>query len=531
MNQESLLQKPQPTWSIKVSQLSSRKQRLEAALAAVLAFVVPFALVYFYILNHFYQRGAFFFDSGWLADLMWHKNLALSNPNVLLLNVIKADQHFPPWSYYGTHISPIFSIISSLSYALPFDRVQVFAIYSGAAHGLLGLFMCRIFSRWWFTPSVIWLVFATIFSVAFALNGLAISIATYPHFELLISALLLGCLYFLLEKRIVLAGITAFLAMLVREDAGFHLVAMLSLFVALNCLKGIPLKSQKPLCVFIVLAFLYSCLALVAAKLAFPHFSSFRWVYGNPPFGHVTIELLANRLTEIWHSRVCVWLPLLLLIVGAVVLRAPYVFVGAIVFIPWLSVQLLAVGETAGTLNAHYAYPVILSIGWIGISLAIDVPGSSINKLLRASFAAVVIVATFVATPAVPVFLRDCIPSEFALHPQPTRTFMTLLEQTMPLINRIRADAGIMSLSPESFSPDAWLRPQAWAKEPPSKDTEMLIFFRDGYEHPKAIAQVEAMRDPHVYKVPHTEIMVVTSGPSDPNFPISRVLQQTQMNP
>jgi hypothetical protein len=59
----------------------------------------------------------------------------------------------------------------------------------------------------------------------------------------------------------------------------------------------------------------------------------------------------------------------------------------------------------------------------------------------------------------------------------------------------------------------------------------MLIFFRDGYEHPKAIAQVEAMRDPHVYQVPHTEIMVVTSGPSDPNFPISRVLQQTQMNP
>ena len=318
--------------------------------------------------------------------------------------------------------------------------------------------------------------------------------------------------------------------MLVREDAGFHLVAMLSLFIALNSLKGIPLKSQKPLCIFVVLAFLYSCLALVAAKLAFPHFSSFRWVYGNPPFGHVTIDLLANRLTQIWHSRVFVWLPLLLLIVGAVVFRAPYVFVGAIAFIPWLSVQLLAVGETAGTLNGHYAYPVILSIGWIGIALA-DAPRSIIDKLLRASFTAVLITATFVATPAVSVFLRDCIPSEFALHPQPTRTFMTLLEQTVPLINRVRADAGIISLSPETFSPDAWLRPQEWAKERPIKDTEMLIFFRDGYERPKAIAQVEAMADPHVYQVPQTEIMVVTSGPSDPNFPISRVLQQTQMNP
>jgi hypothetical protein len=99
--------------------LSSRKQRLNAAFAAVLAFVVPFALVYFYILNHFYQRGAFFLDSGWLADLMWHKNLALSNPNVILLNAIRTGQHFPPWSHYGIHISPVFSIISSLSYDAP----------------------------------------------------------------------------------------------------------------------------------------------------------------------------------------------------------------------------------------------------------------------------------------------------------------------------------------------------------------------------------------------------------------------------
>ena len=484
--------------------------------------MIPFSLVYFWILNHFYQQGAFFLDAGWLADLMWHKNLILPNPKVILVS-----SDWPPWSWYGIHISPIFSIISSLSYALPFDRVQIFAIYSGTTHGLLAFFMCRIFCRWWFTPSIAWLFVATILSVVFALNGLAISIATYPHFELLISALLLGCLYLLFERRFVLAGITAFLALLVREDAGFHLAAVLSLVVVLNRVKGISFKSQKPLCIFLGLAFLYSCLAMIAQKLAFPLFSSFEFVYGNPPFAHVTIDLLANRVMEIWHSRICVWLPLLILIVGAVLFRMPYVFVGAIAFIPWLSIQILAAGEIAGTLKGHYAYPIILSIGWIGIALAIEAPRNTRDKALRLSFVAAVIAATYVATPEVPVFFRACIPSEFALYPQPTRDFTTLLEETLPLIQRVRADAGIVSLAPRRFMPDEWLGLQEWTRQPVSNDTELLVFFRNGYDRPRAIAQLGVMRDPHVYQVAQTNIIVVTAGASDPSLPISRFLQKT----
>ncbi len=205
------------------------------------------------------------------------------------------------------------------------------------------------------------------------------------------------------------------------------------------------------------------------------------------------------------------------------------VFVGAIAFVPWLCVQLLAIGEIPGTLKAHYAYPVVLSIGWIGIALAIEAPRSITDKLLRLGFVATVMATTYIATPEVPVFFRDCIPSEFAWRPQPTRNFIALLEETLPLLQRVRADAGIVSLAPRSFMPGEWLGLQEWTKQPASNGTELLVFFRNGYDRPRAIAQLEAIRDPYIYKVPQTEIVVVTSGPSDPNLPISRLLQRTQM--
>ncbi len=53
--------------------------------------------------------------------------------------------------------------------------------------------------------------------------------------------------------------------------------------------------------------------------------------------------------------------------------------------------------------------------------------------------------------------------------------------------------------------------------------------FSEWHDRPRAIAQLDAMRDPHVYQVTQTNILVVTAGASDPNLPIGRFLQKTQM--
>jgi uncharacterized membrane protein len=330
---------------------------------------------------------------------MWHKSLSLPNPKV-----IRVSEVFPPWSFYGIHIAPIISLVSALSFALPLDRVETFALYSGTSQGLLGFFMYRILNRWWFTPTPVGLLFATILSISFALNGLAISIASYPHFEIIIPALLLGSLYFLLEGRNICAAITTGLALLVREDAGFQLVALLGVLITFNYFNGVSLRSQKWLCVFLAIAFLYSCMALGAQRLLFPSFDTFTWVYGNPPSGHETLELIAQRSVQIGKTRGYLWIPLVLMGGAAILFRAPYVIVGIIAPLPWLCLQLLAHSEIAGTLQAYYAYPVMLSLGWVAVSLAPDAQHSTGNQIARTGFFRVVIAATFVTNAVVPAF-------------------------------------------------------------------------------------------------------------------------------
>jgi len=71
-----------PNWIVKVNWGPNLSQRLIAAVAAIVALAVPFLVIYVYILNHFYDQGAFFWDSGWFADLMWHKPWSLPNSKV-----------------------------------------------------------------------------------------------------------------------------------------------------------------------------------------------------------------------------------------------------------------------------------------------------------------------------------------------------------------------------------------------------------------------------------------------------------------
>jgi hypothetical protein len=490
----------------------------------IISFALPFAVLYFYILNHFYDRGALFLDSGWFADLMWHKPIWLPNPDVL-----HVDTNFPPTSFYAIHFSPIFSLISLASYVLPLDRAQIFAAYSGMAHGLLGFFAYRICLRWLFPLSSIAFVISTFIGVGVALNGLSISIASYPHYEVMIAALLVGTLYFLLDHRLSYAASTAAFAFLIREDAGFQLSGLLFLLIVLNCWRGISVSAQRHLIYFCMGGLFASALAIIGKSIASPSFSSFAWVYGNPPLAHVTSNLLIQRATYILHSRVCVWLPLLLLVIGAFALRAPSLLVGAFAFLPWLILQIVAIGNIPGTLQAHYAYPVLISLAWAPLSAAIDIPIGPTQRILRLGLTVIMLGSTFIANPAVFGFLSGSIPSRTALHPAPTERFMRLLAESVPLVNKVRADSSVISLDPEIFTKEAWLRPNDWTEQLPEGDIDLIVFFRQGFEREKALAQIRAMRNPVLYSVPGTQIMVVTNGNVDPSLAISAQLFRDKM--
>ena len=508
---------------LEVAPAWSAKPRVAAIAAAWLAFLIPAYLAYGFILNHFYLSGATFFDAGWFADLMWHKRLSLPNPPAVRF------PGFPPASFYAIHVSPIFSVISATSFVLPFDRARLLALYIGISHGIMGFFMCAILLRWRREESFLKIAFAAVFSTVFALNGLGLSIITYPHFEIMFPGLALGFFCFLLERRFVHAALIGAIAMMVREDVGFHLSFLIFFLMVLNVHAGIPIRDQKPLYVSLVASFMYSVAMLLVQHFAFPGTNTFGWVYGDPFLSGLTREVLTNRLTYILESKTYIWVPLALGLIGAVVFRSRVLLVGTVWCFPWLVLQILAANDIPGKLQAHYAFPAVLSVGWICVFVLLNPSVRRGGTIMRVVFACLVLAATFYPNPEVTTFFHNAWPAKVAKKSDPTLTFINAVRATLPMITRVKTDAAVVSLMPEDITVDAWLQPVDWYTKPLGTDVDLLLFFRQGFERYKAVPQIKVMKDPRAYSVPGTEIIVVTSGPADPRLPITAFLRPTTL--
>ena len=499
--------------------------KVVAVIGGGLAFAVPFLLAFSFIFNFFFDKGAMFLDAGWFADLMWRKNWALPNPSVALV-----DPAFSPASFYGDHVSPILAIVSAASWLFPSDRVDVFAAYIGLSYGLMGLVMWKILARWRPCNSILWVAISTALSIAFACNGLALSATTYPHIEVLAPPLILATLMLVLEKRLLAGALVGVLALLIREDVGFHFVAILGLVIVVNMVQGCSLFSQRALVIFCTVALLYSIGAIALQRYFYPS-TGFQWVYsGSPVYAHLTLEFWLNRLSFLFEARLYIWLPLLAMLVSAAALSNVYIVIGAVAYLPWLGLQLSAVNHLPGALSAHYAYPLIVGVGWTAIACRFYPSGRTVR---RANFVAagcfgLVVASTFIANREAEHFARAAFPTEFALQPHATRAFASAFGEAVPLMGKVRVDAAILSLNPEPFLPTAWLLPQDWDKHGgPDPDIDTLAYFKDGFEQEKANAQQRVMRRAHPFTAPGTNIVVFTTRQLDPSTALAHLLVAT----
>lgn len=166
-----------------------------------------------------------------------------------------------------------------------------------------------------------------------------------------------------MQYRTLAAWSVGFLALLIREDVGFHFVALLGPLMVFKKIRGHSLWSQKEFLIFAVASF------------------AFQWVYaGRPAFDHLTLGFLSHRLSLLIEMRLYVWLPLLGIAFSAAILRNEYIAIGGIAFLPWLLLQPSAVNDAPGTLAIHYPYPLILGIGWVALAFC---PHASSEKTNR----------------------------------------------------------------------------------------------------------------------------------------------------
>jgi hypothetical protein len=480
--------------------------------AAVAVGGVPFAAFTILMLYHFYIKGSFFWDSGLLAYLMSQADWRLPTPPI-----------FGGDSFFATHFALIFIPLSLIRHLLPISDPQFFAGFSGLCHALPGLAVFWLLQAGYGLRTSRGVAVAAIIGLAFSFNGLALAIARYPHFEMLIVGGALLFLVALIRRRLVLAGIFFAICLATREDAGFHLFAVLFLLIALNRYRGLSWRMQRAEIAFAAVAICYSVSVLALQHAMFPAQSSFARIYlGDPAFRKLTVAVLTERLLGYMQYRTYIVLPALIAGFWAVRTRNPYILLGYVAFLPWGVLHLLADSDIAGTLSAYYAYPFMIASFWPLIGVLVDqrLRGSQAPAALSVlAFAAMIAGSwTAVAYQANPGRIE--LPAGFLAPPSIARQnatdrAMTALVRAKPELGTVFVDGSVLALAPDGYV----LSETVWGGKDQRPNT--VIYFVQGYEADAARKIADAARLDLHYQVPGTSIRLATDRPITPSSPLA----------
>jgi hypothetical protein len=473
--------------------------RLRLAALGIVAAAPAFIAYADFILNHFYRYGAVLLDSGLLADVAWHQGLALSGGDLL-----------DGKGFFAFHMAPIFVLLSLLSWLVPVSMAQWFALFTGTAQALLAV------AVFWMLTSEYgmrrgWRVAAAMgFAVAFSFNGLAIAQIRYPHFEILIAA---GMMLFFVawwRGQWLAACVFFALSLLCREDAGFHLFAVLAVVVALRRRDGVPFSAQRPALMFLALGFAYSLGAVLLGMVLFPGHSSFSRVYlGEPPLAHLSGGLVAARAIGYLTARAYIFLPAICAAVWAVAARNPYLVAGYIAFIPWTVLHLLAASPLAGTLSSYYGFPYLVAAFWPLIGWRMRAPRPEARAWQPFLGFGAMILASFAALSAqhdpthVPLVAGFTDPPSFAEQGRVERA-MSAIDADHDALGRVLAGDSVAALRPERFR-----RAETFWDGPQGRRDSLLYFVGD--RDAKAMAALAAASGlTRAYAIAGTPIRLVT---------------------
>lgn len=327
------------------------------ALLAAVCFILPQMVIANSLLHHFYVHGAFLYDAGWFAYLATH---------ALTLDVtsIPSIEDVP---MLGRHVFLFFFPLSCIyQIFLSFLSEQIyFSIVQGAWAGMVSLAIFLIgygaINRW----------LLAVVSVATGLNPFVFTSTSFPHVEMAMPAFIalfiaswmrLGGTHRLWWLPFLpLAGLLS-----VREDAGLH---GFGLFVLLTVYFWWRARERRDLWRFFGLVSLicigYSVVAFLVRQSFSPGDDTIVWKFvGSPPYAHLTIDLIWERLAFIASNREYVYIPVLMLALFAVMQRSLLPLIAVISVLPWMLWHLIAKDQLAGTFFPYTMAPVMVVIFW-----------------------------------------------------------------------------------------------------------------------------------------------------------------------
>jgi hypothetical protein len=309
--------------------------------------------------NQFFREVPVLFDAGWCAFLVHRSGPLLANPPAVAFASIGPH-------YYSTHFSPALWILSWPTYLLPAGPQVWFALVQAVEHALVPVAVA--FAVRWVAPhpgKLATTAAVTLVALA-AFSGIELSSIVYPHFESWFVLLGFCFLVALFLGWVRLAAVPFALALLLREDMGFHLGGVLVLAVPTAWwLRGRWAPELTRWVAFAAVGIGWSVAALLTMKTFFPGDNAFARVYlGDPPMAHLTWAEVADRLKFHAMWRGYLWWPLAAYGVWSVVSRQWWVLLGYAAFVPWILLNFVARSKAAGTLSLYYSFPLGLALLW-----------------------------------------------------------------------------------------------------------------------------------------------------------------------
>lgn len=271
--------------------------------------------------------------------------------------------------YFQTHFMPIFYITSALHQALSFiPAAAYFSVLQGVWSGLLALSVFMVCARSHNLP------LAIIAALTTAFCGPVLAMIGFPHTELAIPALFLLFLALRSVGYRTSSYIALGLCLLVREDAGLHAGAVLTLLAAAQWASGESRAAVRENMLIAIICVAYSFSWLAFQHLFYPAPVSYlRKVYlGNPIGSHLSWELVLHRLPVFFIDKAYVTWPLIFLLAVAAWKRNAILAVGPVSVLPWILLSILAVSVDAASLTSHYSYPIIIAIAWPSIAFSMN---------------------------------------------------------------------------------------------------------------------------------------------------------------
>jgi hypothetical protein len=342
----------------------ARARFLAKALATTLPALCLFWAGACFVWNHFLE-GPYLHDAGWYSAIIHRQGLLPDNP----------PSAYPLSEYYAVHVSVAVSLASIVSYLVPLNRIEYYCLFQGLLYAPLGWVAGRLLIADWPPTRLLDALTVLSASLLFALNGQVISCLGYPHYEILISVGLCVMLLGLALGSTPWAWLGAALAAMTREDGGFHAAAFVAA-VWLSGAFGRPFAvPRRTLLAIFAVSLGSSLVAMVLQWALFERTQLFQHEYlGEPPFSHLTLSTLAERLTAFAESSRFVLLPWLGCLVIAVRWRDWRYLLGWAVEVPWFLLNLLAAQELKSTFDIYTGFPFVGSIFWMGAYARVAVP-------------------------------------------------------------------------------------------------------------------------------------------------------------